>query len=113
MLLNDPQIASGLRFPRADDLVDMVRYLTNGFVREDFGMRIRFGHRVGIIWPPRRGCRIAGLLKQCRPAIPTTWLEPETVNEHDWLQTSCIRALNLQQFVLPDRRWICGRCIQS
>ena len=56
------------------DRLDVVgRDLADALVREDLGMRLPLGHRLGIVGPPRLHGGVAGLLEDRGPAIPAAW----------------------------------------
>ena len=91
-----------LSLQAADDLLGVIRDLTDGLVREDFGMRVRFGDRRRIIGPAGRQRGEPSFLEHRRPSIPAARQQPESVNEHDGLKSGRVRAIDLLRFVIGD-----------
>src|SRR5258707_791067 len=97
-----------------DDLLEVVRDLADGLVREDLGMRVCLGHSLGIVRPAGSECGIAGLLEDHRPAIPTAGQQPEAMNEDYGLSPGRIGIFDLLHLMLGDclrlrlRRMGCG-----
>src|SRR2546423_1237001 len=83
-----------------NDSLEVVGDLTNGLVREQLRIRICFGDGLGIVRPARRKRRESCLLEHRRPSIPTARQQPETVDEHDGLESGLVRAVELLCFVL-------------
>src|SRR5256885_13756672 len=92
----------------ANDRLEVVGDLTNGLVREQFRIRICFGDGLGIVRPARRKRRESCLLEHRRPSIPTARQEPETVDEHDGLESGLVRAVELLCFVIGNCWCACG-----
>jgi hypothetical protein len=95
----------------ADDLVEVIRDLPDGLVRHDLGMRVRLADGFGVVGPPRRERRVAGLLERRGPAVPAAREQPQAVHEHDGSQTCLVRPRDLLHFVFGDgcRGWQQGR----
>lgn len=99
-------VADDGRLPRKrpDDLIEVVRDLSNGLVREDFRVRVRLADGLGIVGPARRERGVARLLSHRCPAVPAARQEPEAVHEDDGLPSGGVGPLDLLHFVLGDRR---------
>jgi hypothetical protein len=84
----------GLLAQPADHLGVVVGDLPDGLVREDLGMGVRLGDRLGIVGPAGRERRVAGLLEDGGPAVPAARQQPEAVDEHDGRLAGSVRALD-------------------
>ena len=63
----------GLVLQRPDDLGEVVGYLSNRLVCEDFRLGVGLLDGRGVIRPPGCQRRIAGLLEERGPAVPAAW----------------------------------------
>src|SRR6266852_5147903 len=61
----------------------MVGHLLDRLVREDVWVGVGLGHGCGIVRPAWRERRIASLVEDLGPAVPTARQQPETMNEHN------------------------------
>src|SRR5438067_967869 len=87
--------------------LEVIRDLSDGFVRECFGTRLRLGDGFRIVRPTRRECDVSCLLEQRRPTIPAARQQPESMYEHDGLESSLVRSIDLLSLVIGNR-WCAG-----
>jgi hypothetical protein len=79
----------------ADHLGEVVGHLADRLAGEHLGVRPRLSDGFGIIRPPRRQCREAGLLEDGGPALPAAGQQPEAVDEDDRRPVGRVGAFDL------------------
>ena len=100
---------TGFLSRRLDDLGGVIGDLLQGLLGEDVRVRTGLFNRCRIVWPVRRQRRVAGLLEEVRPVVPAARQQPEAVDEDDRRRRRRIRALDLLELPLGDRRRGNGR----
>src|SRR2546423_4742969 len=83
-----------------NDSLEVVGDLTIGLLREQLRIRICFGDGLGMVRPARRKRRESCVLEHRRPSIATARQQPESVDEHDGLESGLVRAVELLCFVI-------------
>src|SRR2546430_9446491 len=87
----------------ADDVLEMVGDLLDRLTGEDFRLGARLLDRLGVVRPARGERRVAGLLEEGLPPVPTAGKQPQTVNEDDGRTPGSVRVPDLLILVLGDR----------
>ena len=87
----------------ADDVLEMVGDLLDRLAGEDFRLGARFFDRLRVVRPARCERRVAGLLEEGLPPVPTAGKQPQTVNEDDGRTPGSVRVPDLLILVLGDR----------
>src|SRR5438094_743333 len=87
----------------ADDVLEMVGDLLDRLAGEDFRLGARLLDRLGVVRPARGERRVAGLLEEGLPPVPTAGKQPQTVNEDDGMTPGSVRVPDLLILVLGDR----------
>src|SRR5437588_8927785 len=89
----------GLPLELMDGVDIVVRHLLDALVGKDLRVLFCLLNGVRVIGPARRESRVALLLEQPTPALPTAGEEPEAVDEHDRLLPLRVGAVDLLLFM--------------
>src|SRR2546421_3262742 len=102
----------GLPLELMDGVDIVLRHLLDALVGKDLRVTLGLLDGVRVIGPARRESRVALLLEERTPAVPTAGEEPQAVDEHDRLLPLRVGAVDLLLFM--DREnchlvllWVC------